>query len=1205
MHSIAKQLKYGLVSIVSISILLTAGIIIYLSLRSQQQQINLLQQQRAKSAAKEISSHVNNLQRQLNYVSRLTGFTDFSAETQKSILKGLVKSSSAYELVGLMNREGKVIQAMSPYKPLSPEDLSIVNGGKQSALFVQTFKNQNNYISPVKIDSQINLPVAILAVPVRDRRDRVSGVLFVKVNLNFLYLVVSQSEVGKTGYTYVLDRRLFLIAKKGSDSERLKLQDLHERPFIQKLAQLSLSFTPEYFVVYEGLKGQKVLGAATRLRRLQWIVVVELPLQEVYEPIRQTIAATILAAIFCILIAIFLGFTFSKSIIAPLQSLTLAAAKISDGDFSSRANILASNELGKLATAFNYMLERLQESFKILETKNQELKRLDRLKDEFLANTSHELRTPLNGIIGITESLLDGIAGEQPPKAQFNLRMVVSSARRLNNLVNDILDFSKLRHQDIELQLKSIGVKECAEIVIRFCQPSIDDRPLKLINNVPDNLPTVEADENRLQQILYNLIGNAIKFTEKGEIEISAASESGYIAISVRDTGIGICEDKQKTIFESFCQGDGATARIYGGTGLGLAITKKLVELHHGKIRVRSAIGSGSTFTFTLPVADRAPEKIIKSDRPSLPTANLFTQKDFSFNFVGDRAETPSSLPANLANYRDSQPNWHITIVDDDPINRQVIRNFLELKKYRISSAASGIEFLANLDKNNLPDLILLDVMMPKMTGLEVTEQLRRNWPIDTLPILFISAKNTLSDRIAGLSVLGNDYLTKPIAKNELLAKINTHLNLLKETRCRQKAEANLQEINRTLEQKIAERTTELCQTVKLLKATQEKLLFENSLLRDSRDSIYQYQIGGTLPIDSPTYVVRVADRLLYKALKQNQLCCIFNARQMGKSSLRVKMMQQLQAEGFTCVAVDLTTIGNRNISIEKWYASFIYKLASNLELLSKFNFRSWWSNFDFLSPVEKLRLFIDEIVLEEITRKIVIFIDEIDSVLNLDFAMDDLFALIRSCYNHRAESLKYQRINFVLLGVATPNKLIRDRHFTPFNIGISIRLSGFQFHEVNPLLAGFKNIQGNPRTLIESILDWTGGQPFLTQKICHLILASNSAIAPGEEKEFIRKLVQTKVIDNWQLNDDPEHLKTISNRLLQDRDFAPKLLELYQEILEKKAILFNNTPEIQELILSGLVCIHEGKIIIFNRIYEAVFNSNWVSRNYSMAVKG
>ena len=233
------------------------------------------------------------------------------------------------------------------------------------------------------------------------------------------------------------------------------------------------------------------------------------------------------------------------------------------------------------------------------------------------------------------------------------------------------------------------------------------------------------------------------------------------------------------------------------------------------------------------------------------------------------------------------------------------------------------------------------------------------------------------------------------------------------------------------------------------------------------------------------------------------------------------------------------------------------------------------------------------------------IFIDEIDSILNLDFAMDDLFALIRSCYNHRAESLKYQRINFVLLGVATPNKLIRDRNFTPFNIGISIRLSGFKFHEVNPLLAGFKNIQGNSRTLIESILDWTGGQPFLTQKICRLILASNSAIAPGEEKEFIRKLVQTKVIDNWQLNDDPEHLKTISNRLLQDRDCALKLLGLYQEILEKKAIPFNNTPEIQELLISGLVCIHEGKITIFNRIYEAVLNSDWVSRNHSITVKG
>jgi len=410
--------------------------------------------------------------------------------------------------------------------------------------------------------------------------------------------------------------------------------------------------------------------------------------------------------------------------------------------------------------------------------------------------------------------------------------------------------------------------------------------------------------------------------------------------------------------------------------------------------------------------------------------------------------------------------------------------------------------------------------------------------------------------------------------------------------------QAELVSMVQNLDRLVIDRTQELEKTVAMLEATQEKLVFENSLLKDTSKETYQYQIGGTLPIESPTYVVRSADRLLYKSLKQNQLCCIFNARQMGKSSLRVKMMKQLERENYTCVSVDLTTIGNKNITIDRWYGSFIYKLASNLELGDLFNFRTWWSNFDFLSPVEKLRLFIDEIVLEKIERKIIIFIDEIDSVLGLDFEMDDFFALIRFFYNYRSEVKKYQRLNFVLLGVATPYKLIKDHNLTPFNIGISIPLSGFLLHEVTPLIAGFNNLEANGRAVVESVLAWTGGQPFLTQKICNLIVESNLTIVPGQEAKFVAQLVQKKVIENWQINDDPEHLKTISNRLLQNKNLSIKMLELYRQILEGSKINFHDTLEMQELLLSGLLLVENGKVTIFNRIYATVFDRKWLENN-------
>ena len=186
---------------------------------------------------------------------------------------------------------------------------------------------------------------------------------------------------------------------------------------------------------------------------------------------------------------------------------------MTSGMLETRVNIAASNELGKLANAFNSMADQLQVSFTRLEHQNAQLQRLDKLKDEFLANTSHELRTPLNGIIGLTESLIDGATGQLPESTISNLEIIASSGRRLSNLINDILDFSKLRHKNIELQIKPVGIREIVDIVVTLSQPLIGTKNLQLINSVTPDIPLVDADENRVQQILYNLIGNAIKFT--------------------------------------------------------------------------------------------------------------------------------------------------------------------------------------------------------------------------------------------------------------------------------------------------------------------------------------------------------------------------------------------------------------------------------------------------------------------------------------------------------------------------------------------------------------------------------------------------------------------------------------------------------------------------------------------------------------------
>ena len=433
-----------------------------------------------------------------------------------------------------------------------------------------------------------------------------------------------------------------------------------------------------------------------------------------------------------------------------------------------------------------------------LEQKNEALERLDKLKDEFLANTSHELRTPLNGMIGIAESMIDGATGQLSPLQRKNLLLIVQSGHRLATLVNDILDFSKLRFKTIELQLKPVGLREIAEVILTLSQPLTGSKKLQLINAIPADLPPAKADENRLHQILYNLVGNAIKFTESGVVEISAQvihhaslscgktspfmphpnepSNHEQLAITISDTGIGISDDKLDRIFESFEQADGSTAREYGGTGLGLAVTKKLVELHGGEIRVESTLGVGSRFMFTLPVASG---QVVVSDRSYLSCVLRPREDVNEEEYTAPILTAPEieSLPSYLQNQYISQP-FKILIVDDEFVNLQVLVNHLSLQNYSLTQASNGTEALGIIEQGFKPDLILLDVMMPRMTGYEVCQKIREKFPANELPILMLTAKNQVNDLVEGLSVGANDYLTKPISKNELLARIQTHLRL-------------------------------------------------------------------------------------------------------------------------------------------------------------------------------------------------------------------------------------------------------------------------------------------------------------------------------------------------------------------------------------------------------------------------------------------
>jgi len=231
------------------------------------------------------------------------------------------------------------------------------------------------------------------------------------------------------------------------------------------------------------------------------------------------------------------------------------------------------------------------------------MKRIDELKDEFLANTSHELKTPIHGIIGLSESLLEQSAAKQSDFINHNLSLIAASGKRLASLVDDILVFSKLKHEELSLDLQPLKLKSIVDVVLNLSRPLVRGKNILLVNSVPAGFPPILADENRFQQILFNLIGNAIKYTDSGQVEISTTIHDNFARIAVMDTGIGIERDKQSSIFSTFEQLDGSASRSHGGVGLGLAISKKLVEIHQGTIWVESEPGKGSVFYLTMPLS--------------------------------------------------------------------------------------------------------------------------------------------------------------------------------------------------------------------------------------------------------------------------------------------------------------------------------------------------------------------------------------------------------------------------------------------------------------------------------------------------------------------------------------------------------------------------------------------------------------------------
>lgn len=394
-----------------------------------------------------------------------------------------------------------------------------------------------------------------------------------------------------------------------------------------------------------------------------------------------------------------------------------------------------------------------------LQIMTEKLINVDKIKDEFLANTSHELRTPLNGILNITQSILAGNASNLTEIQRENLKMVKVSGERLYNLVNDILDISRLKQGEIKLDLRSENLIDIVSSVIYVFQFLVKEKDVIIQQQIPNNIPLIMVDGERIKQIVYNLIGNAVKFTECGSIIISAEVKEDWIEISVEDTGIGIPEAKLSTIFEAFVQVHSDAARRYGGTGIGLSITKKLVELHGGKIWGVSQIGKGTKFTFTLPIA----EKAVKNES-MLPEEVSNTQIQIY------KEAKDSEIRGNNG--------FNILVADDDSVNLCAIINILGIEDYSIKAVTSGQAVLELLEKGCNFDLLILDIMMPGLTGFEVLKRIREKYSYVELPVIILTARTVNEDLEVGFNMGANDFLKKPFEASELRARVKTLVQL-------------------------------------------------------------------------------------------------------------------------------------------------------------------------------------------------------------------------------------------------------------------------------------------------------------------------------------------------------------------------------------------------------------------------------------------
>ena len=535
------------------------------------------------------------------------------SKEQRLLLGLLVKNDSSFTEASIINSQGMEVVKVSDRKVYFPSDLT---DQSKSPKFIKALKGED-YISPVYTSTQAQ-PFVTLAIPFWGAAQSIVGGVSAEADLSFLWEVIGKIHFATAGYAYLVDEHGNLIAH-GDATLVLKRPNLRQVAGVQKFLRNPAHSDSTPAQEGRGLLGKPVLATYAPVPELGWAVILEEPIDAALANV-ETLKRS---ALVFLAIGLFVGAAViawvSGRMTGPIRDLHEGAKIIGSGNLDYRVNIETGDEIEWLGEEFNKMAGELKVFYATLEQKvkdkthelektnsqleqaNRSLVNASKAKDEFLNIMSHELRTPLNVISGYAQILKDGVLGRIQPEQDHGLRTILVQSKELLRMINEVLQVGSLEGGNVSAKFADVNLRDFFAD-IRSTYEVLPQKGIPLYWNIPDKLPMVNTDGEKLKHILQNLINNAIKFTEEGSVTISARHISQAIEFKVKDTGIGMPNETLPSIFQMFRQLDGSGTRSYGGAGVGLYIVKKFVELLNGKIEVESVLDKGSTFTVIIPI---------------------------------------------------------------------------------------------------------------------------------------------------------------------------------------------------------------------------------------------------------------------------------------------------------------------------------------------------------------------------------------------------------------------------------------------------------------------------------------------------------------------------------------------------------------------------------------------------------------------------